>query len=142
MQVINPISIAQQCPFAGGGVVYKARDFLSRVNDSLVYYDDVVCLQYGIFREAFTTDQGDEVINLKLIPNPASTTVDVIVYPTLEESCRITISNTMGEVVYSATGDNSVKLKTVDISKFTNGIYVVSVRSNSIYKNAKLTITR
>ena len=142
MQVINPIAIAQQCPFAGGGVVYKARDFLRRVNDSLVYYDDAVCLQNGIFREAFNTDQGSEVINLKLIPNPASSTVDIIVYPIIEEPCRITISNTMGEVVYSATGDNSVKLKTVDISKFTNGIYVVSVRSNSIYKNAKLTITR
>ena len=95
MQVINPIAIAQQCPFAGGGVVYKARDFLRRVNDSLEYYDDAVCVQYGIFRVATTTGQVSEDINIKLIPNPASSIVDVIVYPAFDELCSISIFNSM-----------------------------------------------
>lgn len=136
------LSIAQQCPFAGGGVVYQARDFLRRVNDSLVYYDDAICLQSGVFREATTSDLSYEEVNLKLIPNPAASTVDIILYPALEEYCRIAIINTMGEVVYSAMGDKNLKIKTVDISNFANGIYMVSIRSGTVFKNEKLIVTR
>jgi Secretion system C-terminal sorting domain len=136
------LSIAQQCPYAGGGVVYKARDFLARVNDSIVYHDDAICLQQGIFRELGNAVSIGEIKQIKLIPNPASNTVDIVIYPEVEEFCRITISNTMGEEVFSAVGDRNEKIKTVDVSKFSNGIYVLSVRCSSICKNAKLIITR
>ena len=134
-------NIAQQCPYAGGCVVYKARDFLRRLNDSLVYYDDAVCLQYGIFRTAnISVESGEPTI--KLVPNPAANTLDVMVSPSIDESCTITISNMLGEVIYKSTGENTIKLKTIDVSTLAQGLYVVSIRSNTLLKNAKLTITR
>ena len=67
-------NIAQQCPYAGGPAVYIARGLLRVVNDSIEYFDDVVCLQYGIFRTANISVQSGEP-TIKLIPNPAANTL-------------------------------------------------------------------
>jgi len=48
----------------------------------------------------------------------------------------------LGEVIYKSTGENTIKLKTIDVSTLAQGLYVVSIRSNTLLKNAKLTITR
>ena len=45
-------TITQQCPFAGGTAVYRARGMYELINDSIVYDDDAVCLAQGLYRSS------------------------------------------------------------------------------------------
>ncbi len=46
------LSVANQCPYEGGISVYRARVFVSLLNDTIGYDDETVCELQGIYRQS------------------------------------------------------------------------------------------
>ena len=133
-------SIAQQCPYAGGPAVFIARGLLRIVNDSIDYFDDVVCLQAGYYRSL--NPNSDKEQRIKLLPNPAKNTVEVYSVQPSDQSSSIKIYSNVGELIYSSLSETGVLLKTIDVSSFSPGVYAVSVGENRINYSVKLVIIK
>ncbi|MBE7508570.1 MAG: T9SS type A sorting domain-containing protein [Bacteroidia bacterium] len=136
------LSVAQQCPYAGGNAVIRARVWISMINDSIEYNDNAVCLQSGIYR--LGVDITSEKINDEIIiqPNPAGDYITVITKSISSENCKIEIINNLNQVVLAKqlTCNNQEK---IDVSKINQGLYAVKIiLNNGITKIQKLIIAR
>lgn len=137
------LSVAQQCPYAGGNAVIRARVWISMINDSIEYNDNAVCLQSGIYR--LGVDITSEKINDEIIiqPNPASNEVSIILKGEFEGLCNIQIKNAMGEEILFSQMNCAEKQRMVDVSNLAQGVYIVKVNVNNItFLNSKLVIVR
>ena len=76
------------------------------------------------------------VINAKIFPNPA---IDGIVNVKVDTDApyTLTVTNIMGQVVYSTKAQNEAK---VNVSSFVPGIYIVNVRTNNAVTSQKLIV--
>ncbi len=136
------LSIAQQCPFVGGGAVERARSMIAIINDSIIYNDDYVCLQSGIYR--IGRDTVSEKINDEVIiqPNPAGDYITITAKSINAENCKIEIINNLNQIVLSKQL-NCNNQERIDISKINQGLYAVKVvLNNELVKVQKLIITR
>lgn len=124
------LSIAEQCPFAGGKAVYMARSFVSLFNDSVIYDDDNNCLQQGYYRLANETISSNAVSEIEVLPNPADNYVDVILKKEYDGICKISITNVYSKVLFKQSFDCSKKQHRVNTSSFLNGIYSVQISVN------------
>jgi hypothetical protein len=135
-------AIAQQCPYAGGHAVIRARVWLSMLTDSIEYNDNAVCLQSGIYRLANGTTY--EKINDKVIiqPNPAGDYITVTAKSANTENCKIEIINNLNQIVLSKQL-NCNNQERIDISKINQGLYTVKIiLNNDLIKVQKLIIQR
>jgi hypothetical protein len=136
--------IANQCPFAGGTAVYKARAIIAMIIDSVDYYDDNICLQSGIYREypeELTTISKSNQI--EIIPNPASNYFDVILKQPIEGICNITVTTSLQEMVIVDRFECNMNSFRVKSAHLNPGVYFVSVIiDNSIVEIKKLIIIR
>jgi len=65
--------------------------------------------------------------NVKVFPNPSQGIVN-IEFKTLESDSQIQIANSVGDIVYEAkVAKGTSGVKTIDISKNANGIYLVNI---------------
>ena len=131
-------SIAQQCPYEGGTAVYTARSLLRIINDSIEYFDDIVCLQAGYYRQM--DNRVDNKQRIKIVPNPANGSIDVFAIRTHEGGGEIQIYNSIGECVYLASAEIGTKLKRLDTSNLAPGIYNIKVKLNNSSFTEKLVI--
>jgi hypothetical protein len=138
MQMTN--SIAQLCPYEGGSAVYTARSLLRIINDSIEYYDDIVCLQAGYYRTMNSTIGKDQ--HIKLLPNPTKDKVELYAVHPSDSPCSIEIYNSTGKLVYASLSDIGVLLKTIDVSSFAQGVYTVRVQQNENIYLDKLVIIK
>ena len=136
----NVYAIANQCPYAGGPAVYTARGLLRVVNDSVEYYDDIVCLQAGYYRAMERSNVKDQ--RIKLLPNPTKGIVDIFAGHTNEMAVMIEIFNGVGEIVYSGLSDMGPHLKTIDVSSFSPGLYSLRVTLEGKFYIEKLVIIK
>ena len=137
------LSVAQQCPYAGGNAVIRARVWISMINDSIEYNDNAVCLQSGIYR--LGVDITSEKINDEIIiqPNPAGDYITVITKSISSENCKIEIRNTLNEIVYDDVFDCKKQKHNINISNLRQGVYSITV--NAVGKKSiinKLIIAR
>jgi hypothetical protein len=132
------LSIAQQCPYEGGAAVYTARSLLRIINDSIEYFDDIVCLQAGYFRETDNRVENKQII--KVVPNPANGYIELFALRTHEGIGEIQIYNSLGECIYLSSSELGAKLKRVDISNFAPGIYTIKVNLNNSSFTEKLVV--
>ena len=130
-----------QCPYAGGKAVYQARAILSMVNDTIEYFDDTVCLQSGIYRQA-DAQQEKALPEITIIPNPASDMVEIKLHAAGEGLCHIVFTNMLGQVVITEQMQCGQKSRRIDVSKLTAGVYAVKVYNSAISKAARLIISR
>jgi hypothetical protein len=133
-------AIAQQCPYAGGPAVFIARGLLRVVNDSLEYYDDVVCLQAGYYRTSNSTNSKEQKI--KLQPNPTKDKLEVYAMQANEMPCPVEIFNSIGEMIYAGMSEMGVLLKTIDVSSFSPGLYSLRVKLDGKFYIEKLVIIK
>ncbi|MBE7508566.1 MAG: T9SS type A sorting domain-containing protein [Bacteroidia bacterium] len=140
------MNIAQQCPYAGGQAVFKARVLIALINDSILYDDDNVCLQSDIYRIGRTDsaqNNSNIISNVQLIPNPANNKVTVLILGIKEGVCKINIENILSQPVLSAMLDCKKQQHTLDISKLSVGVYYVKIElNNNKYSTVKLVIKR
>ena len=137
------LSVAQQCPYAGGNAVIRARVWVSMINDSIDYNDNAVCLQSGVYRIA-NNDTISDKINDEIIiqPNPAGDYIIVTTKSVSSENCKIEIINNLNQVVLAKqlACNNQEK---IDVSKINQGLYTVKIiLSNGLTKIQKLIISR
>ncbi len=123
------LAVAQQCPFAGGAAVERARSFIALVNDSIYYDDANVCLQSGIYRMANDTTGKINYSDIKIIPNPASDKVTVELTGINDGICKVQIRNVLNETVYESEFNCSDKSHLIYINNLSGGVYSVNVNA-------------
>jgi hypothetical protein len=134
------MNMAEQCPYYGGEAVYRARAVLELVNDSLIYNDDVNCLLYGIYRiGVMDSTLTEEKIDVK--PNPANNYIKVKVHCKENEVYDVEIINTIGQKVLN-TSLPCNKENNINISFLQQGIYTVTVKTNTKIQSFKLSIIK
>ena len=134
------MNIAEQCPYYGGEAVYRARSVLELVNDSLVYNDDVNCLQYGIYRQGVIADENKNAVII-VKPNPANEYVFVKVLCNDDEKFAAEISDAYGRIVYKDDLSCNKENKTITI-ELKQGIYTLLVKTTQGNKTYKIAIIR
>ena len=99
MRGLVNISIAQQCPSSGGEAVFRARNIIRKVNDSIIYDDAGVCAQMGIYRKKQNIVDESDLVSYILIPNPAQHQTQLIFNQPPSSNYLIQIINGEGRVV-------------------------------------------
>lgn len=133
-------SIANQCPYAGGPAVERARTFVALVNDSILYDDENVCLQSGIYK--IISEDLNNQTSLKIHPNPASMLIDISLIGAFKGLCKVEISNMMNELVIQQGINCEEKTTTIDVSTLSQGIYTVKVSVDKQFYISKLSIIK
>lgn len=133
------LSVASQCPAAGGQSVYRARAMLSLVNDSLEYNDGITCLQSGIYRESVSEN---EISGIEIIPNPATDLIIVKINNSHKGYCNIKILNTFGVNMIETKVNCEQPEHTISTRKLLPGIYFVHVEFDGIINVEKLIIVK
>jgi hypothetical protein len=134
--------IANQCPFTGGRVVYKARTVLKMLGDTTIYNDAGVCAALGILRKAST--QKNEIIlsELKAIPNPTNGIVSFSYESFENNKIIIEITNTLGLKVAEFETENA-NTTTGNLGNLPNGIYCCRLIVNgNLLGSCKIAIVR
>jgi hypothetical protein len=135
------LSIANQCPLAGGPAVYWARGIYEMVVPGIVYNDDSVCTTVSNERRGVDANSNSVLAN-----NPVESE-SIITYPNPTDGIfNIEVENTylnaiaqiydvLGKVVFEQKITN-VK-STLDLSSLNKGTYIISIRSEAgnIYRN-------
>lgn len=127
------LSIAQQCPYAGGKAVYQARAMLSLLNDTIEYNDLAVCSQNGIYRQIISQDINQtSYIDFRLIPNPALQRVTVELNFRNDNNILFEIRNVLGAIIKKLDIDKGITSITLSIENFEEGIYFVRARKDNM----------
>ncbi|MCB0850530.1 MAG: T9SS type A sorting domain-containing protein [Bacteroidetes bacterium] len=135
------LSIAEQCPYYGGEGVYRARAMLYLINDTLQYNDDANCLLYGFYRQGNLSDKYSDETKISIKPNPANTFVRIRVSCSENEMFTAKIINAVGQEVLE-TNLQCNKDNVISTANFQQGIYTVTVKTNSKIQSFKLSIIR
>jgi hypothetical protein len=117
------LPIAQQCPDQGGQSVFRARHFVSMINDSIEYDDAAVCLSQGILRT--TNSNNTQQPCLILLPNPAISETEVVLTNYPNEFFRLRISSLDGKVMAEKQIKNGNSRSRINTSQFPPGVYIV-----------------
>jgi len=124
------LEIATQCPDAGGKAVYRARPFVELFNDSVEYDDVNACHLAGIYRESIK-ESASEFKGVKIIPNPANESIELIITGKYQGICKVIIKNSINKNVYSKSFDCKLKQTRINTSNFVSGIYYVQLYVNN-----------
>jgi hypothetical protein len=138
------LSVAQQCPSSGGEAVFRARELVRQVNDSVEYDDASVCAQMGIYRKKQVTTDQNHAINFLLIPNPAKEQVQLVSSGFLPyNELKITIHDLAGRILIEKLVRTKLISVVLNTTTLTNGIYVVEVTTDQQEKSStKLVINK
>jgi hypothetical protein len=84
--------------------------------------------------EITLTNDADEKMTLNLYPNPAVDNMTILLGKEIADRSEITITNSIGVVVYKQqVGKNMSNIK-VNVSKWARGVYMVNVAGTRITK--------
>lgn len=105
--------------FAGGNEVYLVKigpndDYPSSITDLVI--DELVTLK-----------EEEEIIGLKIYPNPSIGKVNIAVDS--EKYSKIRLINSIGSEVYSSNFHSNTS---IDVSKFESGVYFIEISGDSI----------
>jgi hypothetical protein len=143
MRGLVNISIAQQCPSSGGEAVFRARNIIRKVNDSIIYDDAGVCAQMGIYRKKQNIVDESDLVSYILIPNPAQHQTQLIFNQPPSSNYLIQIINGEGRVVESRNVNHQLSSLVIDTEKLANGLYTVNMfKQNGEFESEKLMIIK
>jgi hypothetical protein len=143
MRGLVNISIAQQCPSSGGEAVFRARNIIRKVNDSIIYDDAGVCAQMGIYRKKQNIVDESDLVSYILIPNPAQHQTQLIFNQPPSSNYLIQIINGEGRVVESRNINHQLSNLVLDTEKLANGLYTVNmIKQNGEFESEKLMIIK
>jgi hypothetical protein len=131
--------IAHQCPHKAGKVVYKARGIYAKI-DPVAYFDDgALCNTSSSARQQ---QAGTDHLFIKLMPNPASTNVAILLSETDISMANVYLFDATGKQVLRKRIQNNEGNNSINVSMLTSGQYYckVEVNGNTYYQS--LTIVR
>lgn len=123
------LSVAQQCPFAGGTAVYRARAILASIDNTLVFEDINYCTQIGFYRKKNEEIKANLVEHSKFSVFPNPTNDNLVVLSNLD-NFEIKIMDTQGHLIYHNNVKNSF-VKNISTSSFANGVYFISIQNSN-----------
>jgi hypothetical protein len=129
-------SVANQCPYKGGNAVFRARVLMSILNDTLSYDDGNTCLQQGIYRVA-VPGKIENYRRIIIQPNPANTQARIILNGYQYESCELTITNMLNEVITKIQFNCNNSESHLDLSRIAPGAYYVKIEMDNEYTETK-----
>ena len=123
-------TIAQQCPYAGGPAVYRARAMYQDIDDEMEYDDASVCLAQGIFRTTQSVLQ-EVVKKMTLVPNPAIDKVEIQFNPGKNVVYDVEIFDNTGRYIKKITLPSDQPSYLLNISELYSGLNVVKLKANN-----------
>lgn len=117
--------MARQCPYQGGTAVYRARYFVSLVNDSIDYDDENVCLTAGIWRKA--GENNTVKTDFLIVPNPTTKNINIRLNNSLNTPINLTILTMDGKTVYSQQPVLNGLTISVNELKLESGVYQITI---------------
>ncbi len=89
-------------------------------------------------------DNVEAFANLQVYPNPASTVVNVRTILNEPADSKITITNSVGQVMFSKTyaKGGSILAESISVANFANGLYFVNISSNGNTVTEKISISK
>jgi hypothetical protein len=125
------LSVAQQCPSSGGEAVFRARELIRLVNDSIEYDDASVCGQMGIYRKKQLAIGKNHSIELLLIPNPAKEQVQLILSGFKpHREIMVAIHDLTGRLLDQKSLTTNLISVVLNTANLSNGVYVVDVTTD------------
>ena len=121
---------ATQCPYKGGRAVFKARFYVHLFNDSIVYFDDEVCLSQGI--ERLKHDELNSTVDFMLTPNPANEQVEVRILNHISDDLSIQLINSYGEILLEKGNEKGVNNLILNTKNYPSGFYQVRLYRNGL----------
>jgi hypothetical protein len=133
--------LANQCPFQGGKAVLQARYYISLLDDSAEYNDDLSCLLAGIWRKP--NEQPSAAKKVELIPNPNNGYCVLKFNEKLDEKIDIVISDINGGEVLRLSTQIQSDSFVLNLSKLSNGCYSIKITGDKrLVFNDKLLIVK
>lgn len=119
-------------------------------NESYMYWLQIDASELGTYNNIEEVHKGiwqgitatNSLSEMRIYPNPAVESVNIQVVSSKNEQVRLTISNLLGQVVYTENANlyNGVNYMKVNVSNLKSGVYVVNVKSNSGSTTQKLIV--
>ena len=119
-------------------------------NESYMYWLRIDANELGTFNNLGEVCKGNfqgitsnnSLSEMRIYPNPAMESVNIQVASSKNEQVRLTISNLLGQVVYTESTQlyNGINYMKVNVSNLKSGVYVVNVKSNSGSTTQKLIV--
>ncbi len=135
-EVIDLDNIANQCPLSGGKSVYIARALYVAVSGNSYYNDENLCTQAGLqYRQGHISR---EVETIKAYPNPVENALHIEIPSNWQGESTIRLMNMIGNICINAvTQERTHKL---DVSKLTDGVYLLQITGNGFTTTEKIII--
>jgi hypothetical protein len=133
--------LANQCPYQGGSAVYRARYFVSMINDSVEYTDDLNCLMAGIWRASNTSAKKDLKMNIS--PNPTTGNFKLSFNKPIIDECIITIISNTGQIVWESKLIIDGIEASLNTASLVSGIYQIKLNGKitGVY-NERITVIK
>ncbi len=136
------LAIALQCPYSGGTAVYQARNFVAWFNDSLIYNDEAMCLQAGLYRKGGINTQNYTAIDFELIPNPTNDKTEIRILSPVNAITKVTLRNMLGQIMDEWKPEGQQQF-TIYTHKYLQGFYLIDAKGeNGFNKIKKLIIEK
>ncbi len=91
-------------------------------------------------------EENKTVLNANIYPNPASNVLNITFASDDTRSNTIEITNVLGQTIYKEENLNDssfpIAFKTIDLSNFSNGTYLISIRNENRSYKQKFIITK
>jgi hypothetical protein len=126
--------LAHQCPLINHDVVYRSRAIMAAYEDTLTYDDYTICMESG-YEHKSTREQARQIIKPKplscsLSPNPTSDIAKLWFSVIPDDAVTVSIMDLQGRILFTETKALLSNVYVLDVSNYTNGIYIVSITSN------------
>ena len=127
----------------GGKAVFRARNLIWMLDETLTFNDEAACQAVGIFKESQSQANLIKNPSFSLQPNPANETVNIVFGEMELGSSQITIKDITGRIMFDQVINNSSLALEINTSHFDQGIYLVEWKYlGQKPQTAKLTIVR
>jgi hypothetical protein len=133
--------LSNQCPYQGGNAVYRARYFVSLLNDSIEYNDDLNCLMAGIWRASNTSAKKDLIMIVS--PNPTTGNFKLSFNSPISDECIVTIISNTGQIVWESNLSIEGSEVSLNTESLVSGIYQVKLigKKNGLF-NERITVIK
>ena len=132
-------NIRNQCPYAGGNAVYRARVLYEYISADEEYEDETACIAMGIYRNGqfvLSEDITNDLI-ISIIPNPSTSETTVHFNRSSVIGDKIFISDDLSRVTKEIVlSEHSLSVK-INTLPFKPGVYLVRFISLNGYSVSK-----
>lgn len=129
LQYSTLFAIAQQCPYAGGRAVYRARALLSMINRNIAFNDDSTCTPLGLNKAILPKNEKHSINIIQISPNPANQNLQLF-YNLIDVVNGYRILNVQGQVVGTGILNGNSGNRFIETSGLYNGLYTIVVKGN------------